>query len=87
MLAYAGIESRDIAEYTTASTKNHKRKTFRFGELKTAVAKTPGTNDVVYEVVYLEVLDPYKNSKGVARKTVDIRSKNKINSLLSHYLI
>lgn len=80
MLAYAGIESRDIAEYTTASTKNHKRKTFRFGELKTAVAKTPGTNDVVYEVVYLEVLDPYKNSKGVARKTVDIRSKNKITA-------
>ena len=80
MLAYAGIESRDISEYVAASAKNHKRKTFRFGQLKTAVAKNPGSNNVVYEVVYLEILDPYKNSKGVARKTVDIRSKNSITA-------
>ena len=38
-------------------SKHHKRKKFRFGELKSAIAKTPGTNDTVYEVIYLEMED------------------------------
>ena len=64
MLVYAGIETRLAAEYISAMGKNHKAKRFRFGEIKSAVAKTTGTNDIVYEVVYIEMIDTLeKNGK------------------------
>lgn len=68
-LVYAGIETQDIATFVAATAKNHKRKKFLIGELKTAVAKNPGTNDVVYEVVYLELKDPAKPVEGKARRS------------------
>ena len=80
ILAYAGIESREISEFVSVAAKNHKRKNFKFGELKTAVAKQPGTNDVVYEVVYVEILDPYKNANGKVAKQIDIVTGNKITA-------
>jgi hypothetical protein len=58
MLAYAGIETREAAVYASAIGLNHKKKQFRFGEVKKAVAKIPGTNTVVYEVLYIEMFDP-----------------------------
>ena len=76
MLVYAGIETTTIDRYVAASAKNHKKKTFKFGDVKTAVAKIPGTNDVVYEVVYVEVLDPADSNRGVVRNNFNIRTKN-----------
>jgi hypothetical protein len=76
MLVYAGIETTDIEQYVAASAKNHRRKTFNFGEIRTAVAKIPGTNDIVYEVVYVEVIDPADSSRGVVRNNFNIRTKN-----------
>jgi len=58
MLVFAGIETKSAAEYVSAIGRNHKTKRFKFGEVKKAEAKIPGTNDVVYEVVYIEMLDP-----------------------------
>jgi hypothetical protein len=58
MLVFAGIETKSAAEYISAMGRNHKTKRFKFGEVKKAVAKNPGTNDIVYEVVYIEMLDP-----------------------------
>ena len=72
-LAYAGIEAKSISYFVAAATKNHKKKQFRFGELKTAIAKKPGTNDVVYEVVYVEIVDPMQPNVGNTNFTV--RSK------------
>lgn len=74
MLVYAGIETTDIAQYVAASAKNHRRKTFRFGEVKTAVAKIPGSNDIVYEVVYVEIIDPADSAKGNVRNSIDIKT-------------
>jgi hypothetical protein len=34
------------------------------GDVKTAVAKTPGTNNVIYEVVYVDLIDAGKPSSG-----------------------
>jgi hypothetical protein len=76
MLVYAGIETTDIAQYIAASAKNHRRKTFKFGQVKTAVAKIPGTNDIVYEVVYVEVIDPADSSNGTVRNSINIKTKN-----------
>jgi hypothetical protein len=78
ILAYAGIETKLIQEYVAATAKYHKRKQYKLGSVKTAVAKTPGTNDIVYEVVYVEVIDPYKPTSGKVRKTFNINTRNTI---------
>jgi len=64
MLAFAGIETKEISDYVSAIAKNHTKKRFRFGEIKTAVAKEPGTNNIVYEVVYVEIIDPAQAKSG-----------------------
>lgn len=79
MLVYAGIEAKDIAEFAKVSSKNHKRKQYRVGELKTAIANVPGTTEEVYEVIYLEVKDPQDSDKGRTRKSINISSKQKLN--------
>jgi len=63
MLIFAGIETKMSAEVVGVVGRNHKPKKFKFGDVKKAVAKTPGTNDVVYEVVYIEVIDPLELGK------------------------
>jgi len=78
ILLYAGIETKQIQEYVAASAKNHKRKKYKLGEVKTAVAKTPGTNDIVYEVVYVEVIDPAMPRSGKTRKQFNINTKKEI---------
>lgn len=76
MLIYAGIETVDIDRYVAAAAKNHRRKTFKFGEVKRAVARLPGTNSAVYEVVYVEVIDPEDSNRGVVRNNFNIRTQN-----------
>jgi len=58
MLLYAGIEAKESYYYVQALSKNHKRKKYKLGKIKTATAKEPKTNNVIYEVVYIEVIDP-----------------------------
>jgi hypothetical protein len=58
MLIFAGIETQSAAEVVSAVGRNHKPKKFKLGSVKKAQAKITGTNTVVYEVVYLEVIDP-----------------------------
>ena len=69
MLAYAGIETKQIDEFVAKSAKWHKRKSYYLGEVKKAVAKREGTNDVIYEVVYVEVVDPSEPTDGRTAKT------------------
>jgi len=75
MLLYSGIETKNIENYVAAAAKNHTRKRLKFGEVKTAVAKTPGTNDIVYEVVYVEIIDSYESSNGDVKKQIQIKNK------------
>ncbi len=69
ILAYAGIETKTINEFAIASQKWHKKRRFNTGELKSAVAKTPGTQDIIYEVIYVELIDPSKAKVGETRKS------------------
>jgi len=80
MLVYAGIETRNIREYISASRKNHKRKRFKFGALRTAVAKNIGSTDTLYEVIYVDVIDPLKNieNENKLRSKISIANKDKI---------
>jgi hypothetical protein len=75
---YYGIETKTLSEFVAAMATNHKRKQYRIGDLKTAVANEPGTNNPVYEVVYLEVVDPANPSTGRTNKSFNISTNNKI---------
>jgi hypothetical protein len=76
MLVYAGIETVSAGEYASAFGRSYKKR-FRFGNLKKGIAKIPGTNTVVYEVVYLEMLDNQENSKGSIPKIIETKFLNK----------
>jgi hypothetical protein len=58
MLVFAGIETKEAAAYISAIGLNHKKKRFQFGSVKKATAITPGTRTPVYEVIYIQMLDP-----------------------------
>lgn len=78
MLVYAGIESKEMPNYMAAISKNIRRKRYRLGNLKKAIAKKQGSNDIEYEVLYVEVLDDYENAQGSAAR--NIKLSNSINS-------
>lgn len=87
MLAYAGIETKNVREYVSAAAKNHKKKRYTIGELKKAVAKEQGTNDVIYEVIYLEVIDPYEPKDGKTRKSFSIKNTKAITADTSQHTV
>tara|TARA_B100000085_G_scaffold254326_1_gene253379 strand:- start:446 stop:4357 length:3912 start_codon:yes stop_codon:yes gene_type:complete len=78
VLAYAGIETKDVRDYVAAAARNHKRKKYKFGAIKKAIAKNPGSNDTVYEVIYLDLIDPAEPTAGKTALTFDAITKNKI---------
>jgi hypothetical protein len=60
-----GIYASDIEEYLIAVTQNHYWRNITLGELKTAVAKN-SAGEIIYEVVYSEVIDNLVNPSGVS---------------------
>ena len=60
-----GIYASDIEEYLIAVTQNHYWRSITLGELKTAVAKN-SAGEIIYEVVYSEVIDNLVNPSGVS---------------------
>ena len=60
-----GIYASDIDEYIAAVTKNHYWRNITLGELKTAQARDEN-NDVIYEVVYSQVIDNLQNPQGIS---------------------
>ena len=77
-LAYAGIETKNIRDFVGAVARNHKRKKYKFGNIKKALAKNPGSNDTVYEVIYVDLIDPAEPTAGKTAKSFDAKTKNKI---------
>lgn len=63
MLVYAGIETKSAAAVVGMAGRNHKIKRFKFGNVKKAIAYEPATFNSIYEVVYLEILDPLEKGK------------------------
>lgn len=84
ILVYAGIESREAVNYVQAMSRNHYRKRIRFGNVKSAEAKNPVTQETIYEVVYVEIIDEYeKNGKSVA-DTVQLSDSIESKVLVSY---
>jgi len=99
MLIYAGIESKatyidddgieqtidPLAWIAAAAAKNHKRRRYQVGDVKRAVAKRPGTNEAVYELIYLEVVDPAEPALGETKERFKINNTKRITSDSSGY--
>ena len=69
MVIYAGLETLIPAAYIGAMGLNHKRKRFQFGSVKKATAIYPSSTNKLYEVVYVEMIDPLEpNNKRLANK-------------------
>ena len=62
MLVYAGVETTEAAAYVGAIGLGVKRKRFKFDGVKTAAAIDPVTGNTVYEVVYVQMLDPLETN-------------------------
>lgn len=78
MLMFAGIESKDAYTFVNAMTRNHYNKRLKFGAIKKAVAKNQITQQVEYEVVYVDIIDDLqKDGKSISRL---INLPDKINS-------
>lgn len=77
-LVYAGIEAKEIQNFVAAAAKNHKKKKYVIGEIKKAIAKYPGTDEVVYEVIYAQIVDTAMTSKGKTQKTFQIATTNNL---------
>jgi hypothetical protein len=60
-----GIYASEIDEYLAAVTQNHYWRNITLGEIKTAVAKN-SAGEIIYEVVYSEVIDNLVNPSGVS---------------------
>jgi hypothetical protein len=85
MLMYAGIESMDAVSYVQALSRNHYNKTLNFGDLKMAIAKDPETQEVVYEAIYVEIVDPYERTDGKSiNETVELRDDIESKVLVSY---
>jgi hypothetical protein len=78
VLIYAGIESVAAVKYVQAMSRNHYHKRLKFGNVKVSEAKDPVTQEVVYEIVYIDVIDDLEKDGRSISQTVNL--PNNINS-------
>lgn len=84
ILVFAGIESLEAVRYVQAMSRNHYRKQIHFGDVKSAVAKDPDTQEILYEVVYVDIIDEYeKNGKSIS-SVVNLPDNIKSKVLISY---
>ena len=78
VLVFAGIESVGAVSYVQAMSQNHYRKNLKFGNIKYAVAKDLLTQEPLYEVIYVDVVDEFEKDGTSISSTVNL--SNSINS-------
>jgi hypothetical protein len=78
VLIFAGIESQEAVKYVQAMSRNHYRKRLLFGNVKSAEAKDPATQETLYEVVYVDIVDEYEKNGVSISQTIQLA--NDINS-------
>ena len=84
MLVYAGIESVEAVNYVQAMSRNHNRKRLLFGDLQIARAKESETQNDIYEVIYINIVDDYeKNGKSVSQ-TIQLSDTIESKVLISY---
>ena len=84
IILFAGIESVAAVKYVQAMSRNHYRKRLLLGNISVAQAKVPSTQEILYDVVYVDIVDEYeKNGKSIS-KTVQLPDYINSRVLLSY---
>jgi hypothetical protein len=84
VLVYAGIESVEAVRYVQSMSRNHYRKRLQFGELGTAKAKDSQTQETIYEVIYVNIVDPLEKNGGSISGTVNLPNNISSPVLISY---
>jgi hypothetical protein len=72
ILLYAGIESKEAVDFVQALSRNHYRKRILFGDPKMSKGKDPLTQEVLYEVIYVDVVDDLENRNGSISQEIEL---------------
>ena len=83
-LIFAGIESRSAAEFIQAMSRNHYRKRFTFGDLQYAKGKDPLTQETLYEVIYVDLIDSLEKDGKSISNTVELSDNINSKVLVSY---
>ena len=81
-LIYGGIESKTAVEFVQAMSRNHYNKRFTFGDVKSAVAKDPITQETIYEVIYVDLVDEFEKAGKSISSTVELKDNIKSKVLV-----
>jgi hypothetical protein len=84
VLVFAGIESVNAVKFVQAMSRNHYHKRLQFGEIKIAKAKDFETQETIYEVIYVDVHDPYEKNEKSIKDTVNLPDTINSKVLISY---
>ncbi len=84
VLVYAGIESVEAVRYVQSMSRNHYRKRLQFGELAMAKAKDPDSQQTLYEVIYVNIVDPLEKNGSSISGTINLSNTISSPVLISY---
>ena len=84
MMVFAGIESLEAVKYVQAMSRNHYNKRLLFGDLKMAKAKDPVTQETIYEVIYVDIVDSFEKNGVSISQTVELSNSIESKVLISY---
>lgn len=84
VLVFAGIESVEAVKYVQAMSRNHYRKRLQFGDIKVVKAKDTTTQETVYELIYVDIIDPLEKNDKSIKDTVQLSDTIKSKVLVSY---
>ena len=84
ILVYAGIESVEAVRYVQSMSRNHYRKRLQFGDLGVAKAKDQQTQETIYEVIYVNIVDPLEKDSRNISGTVNLPNNISSPVLISY---
>ena len=83
-LIFAGLESTAATPVVQALSRNHYNKRFTFGAIKKAQAKDPITQQVLYEVVYVDLVDDYEKNGNSISDEINLPNNSNSKVLVSY---
>jgi hypothetical protein len=84
ILVFAGIESLEAVKYVQGMSRNHYRKQIRFGNVKSAQALDPITQEILYEVVYVDIVDEFESNGKSISATINLPDTLNSKVLISY---
>jgi hypothetical protein len=72
VILFAGIESVEAVKFVQAMSRNHYKKRLKFGDIKIAEGKDPSTQETIYEVVYVDIIDDFEKNNKSIQQTLEL---------------